>query len=181
MNLDSSSGQVSGPIVLVGLMAAGKSTVGRILAAACGLEFVDLDHEIERKAGRSIAELFATSGESTFRELEAAASLDLAPRSEVVVAVGGGWMTNPTARKAWPDVRIVWLTVSPAEAARRIGSNPASRPLLKGKNTQQVLERMLAQRLPAYTGAAYTVDTDGSGAEEIAAEIARLVGLRFCP
>ncbi len=169
----------SGPVVLVGLMAAGKTTVGRMLAAGCGLQFVDLDHEIERRAGMSAADLFACRGESAFRDLEAAASLDLTPGADIVVAVGGGWMANPAARRAWPGAITVWLTVSPAMAALRIGPDIASRPLLEGEGTQCKLERLLTQRLPAYTEATYTVDTDGPGAEEVAAEIARLVGLKY--
>jgi len=172
-------GPVDGPIVLVGLMAAGKTTVGRMLANGCGLYFVDLDREIERRAGMSVAELFASKGESAFRELEAATSLDLAPGSDTVVAVGGGWMSNSTARQAWPDARIVWLVVSPVVAALRASSQPTSRPLLEGVDLQRELERLLAQRLPAYAEATYTVDTDGSGVEEIVAEIAHLVGLSY--
>ncbi|TFG64833.1 MAG: shikimate kinase [Gemmatimonadales bacterium] len=179
MTGESRSGPARGPVVLVGLMAAGKTTVGRILATGCGLSFVDLDHEIERRAGMSVTELFASQGESAFRDLETAASLELAPRSDVVVAVGGGWMANSTARKAWPDARIVWLIVSPAAAALRVGSNPELRPLLEDADMHRVLERLLAQRLPAYAEATYTVDTENSGAGEVAAEIAHLLGLRF--
>ncbi len=173
------SGPTGSPIVLVGLMAAGKTTVGRMLAAGCGLQFIDLDHELELESGMSATELFACKGESAFRDLEASVSLDLAPRSDVVVAVGGGWMDNSTARQAWPEARIVWLAVSPAVAALRIGSQTASRPLLEGVDVQPVLERLLALRLPAYAEATYTVDTDLLGAEKTAAEIARLLGLRF--
>ncbi len=169
----------SGPVVLVGLMAAGKTTVGRILAAGCGLRFIDLDDEMERRTGMSPADLFACRGESAFRDFEAAASLDLMPGADTVVAVGGGWMANRPARRAWPGAITVWLTVSPAVAALRIGPRTASRPLLEGEETQCVLERLLTQRLPAYTESTYTVDTDDQGAEEVAAEIARLVGLKF--
>jgi shikimate kinase len=170
MTGDARSGPAGGPIILVGLMAAGKTTVGRILADRCNLMFIDLDHEIE---------LFASQGESAFRDLEASVSHELADRSDVVVAVGGGWMVNKTARQAWPEARIIWLVVSPLVAALRINSHTASRPLLKGKDTQVALERLLARRLPAYAEALYTVDTDGSSADDVAAEIAGLVGLRF--
>ncbi len=118
--------------MLVGLMAAGKTTVGRILAAACGMRFIDLDQEIERRAGMSTAELFARQGEPAFRDIEAVVSHELAPGSDVVVAAGGGWMVNSSARQAWPQARIVWLAVSPSEAALRIGSQTTTRPLLEG-------------------------------------------------
>jgi len=179
MTGDARSGPAGGPIILVGLMAAGKTTVGRILADRCNLIFIDLDDEIELQAGMSVAELFASQGESAFRDLEASVSHELADRSDVVVAAGGGWMVNKTARQAWPEARIIWLVVSPLVAALRINSHTASRPLLKGKDTQVALERLLARRLPAYAEALYTVDTDGSSADDVAAEIAGLVGLRF--
>lgn len=172
-------GPTGGPIVLVGLMAAGKTTVGRILANRCGLMFIDLDHEIELQAGMSVADLFARHGESAFRDFEASVSHDLANRLDVVVAVGGGWMVNPEARQALPEATIIWLVVTPSVAALRIGSKTASRPLLEGKDTRVALERLLARRLPAYAEALYTVDTDGSSADDVAAEIARLVGLQF--
>lgn len=169
------------PIVLVGMMAAGKTTAGRQLAADFGLPFVDLDREIERRAGMSVSELFSRHGELTFRELEAAVSQDLAPGHDTVVAVGGGWMANPAAREAWPGARTVWLRVSPAEAARRVGMGTGSRPLLDGEDTRSVLERLSAQRLPAYGEATYTVDTEGRRVDEVASEIARLVGLVQAP
>ena len=165
------------PIVLVGLMGAGKTTVGRQLAADFGVEFVDLDEEIERRAGMSVAELFGRHGELAFRELEASASHDLAPGPRTVVAVGGGWMANPIARGAWPAAVTVWLMVSPEEASRRMKSRTGCRPLLDGADTRSVLERLLAQRLPAYGQATYTVDTNRLRADQVAAEVARLVGL----
>ncbi len=168
---------MTGPIVLVGLMAAGKTSVGRRLAADLALRYVDLDAEIERRAGMSVDELFSRHGELAFRELEARVSEDLMPGSDAVVAVGGGWMANPAARGAWPTARTVWLTVSPEEAARRVGSETGSRPLLDGENTRSVLARLSAQRLPAYGEATYTVDTDGRPIDEVATEVARLLGL----
>jgi len=177
MTVGQSSTLGDGPIVLVGLMAAGKTSVGQRLAADFTLRFVDLDTEIERRAGMSVPELFSRHGELAFRELEARVSEELMPGSDAVVAVGGGWMANPAARGAWPTARTVWLAVSPAEAARRIGSSAGSRPLLNDEDTRSVLARLLAQRLPAYGEATYTVDTEGRRIDEVATEVARLVRL----
>lgn len=177
MTAEQSSAPGDGPIVLVGLMAAGKTSVGRRLAADFGLRFVDLDTEIERRVGMSVSELFSRHGELAFRELEARVSQDVRPGSDAVVAVGGGWMANAAARGAWPTARTVWLVVSPGEAARRVGSETGSRPLLDGEDTRSVLARLSAQRLPAYGEATYTVDTDGRRIDEVASQVARLVGL----
>ena len=88
-------------------------------------------------------------------------------------------MVNLEARQALPEATIIWLVVTPSVAALRISSQTASRPLLEGKDTRVALERLLARRLPAYAEALYTVDTDGSSADDVAAEIARLVGHQF--
>lgn len=174
------------PLVLVGLMGAGKSTVGRRLAELCGRAFVDLDEEIVRLAGRRIDELFDEVGEAGFRSLEARATRELASRRAaapggeapgLVVAAGGGWMANPAARAALPDAETVWLKVGPAEAARRLSLDDATRPLLDGYDPACRLQDLLAGRLPAYGEATYTVDTAGRGAEAVARAVAATAGL----
>jgi shikimate kinase len=168
--------------VLVGLMGAGKSSVGRRLAALCGREFVDLDEEIRRVAGRGIGELFAERGEAGFRAREAAATLALAARirdsrSRLVIAAGGGWMANREARTALPDAETVWLKVDPVEAARRLAGSDATRPLLDGYDPADRLTKLLAERLPAYGQATYTVDTNGRDAGTVARELAAVAGI----
>ncbi len=168
---------MSRPVVLVGLMGAGKSTTGRCLAKLRGCPFVDLDEEIARRAGRTIPELFDEMGETGFRRLEVRATRELARRasgdrgSGIVVAAGGGWMANRAARVALPGAITVWLKVTAAEASRRIAREPARRPLLAGSNREAVLERLLTERLPAYGEATYTVDTMDRTPEEIARTI----------
>jgi len=167
----------AGPIVLVGLMGAGKSTAGRHLARLLGRQFVDLDERIARRAGRSISELFAVAGEAAFRELEVGETLEIGAdirgsSGAVVVAAGGGWMANREARAALPDATIVWLKVAPAEAARRIGRSGAERPLLTGEDSVARLAGLLDERLPAYREATYTVDTSGLDPTMVARRIA---------
>lgn len=156
---------MSAPVVLVGLMGAGKTTAGRQLARLLGCRFVDLDDEIVRRAGRSIEDLFDREGEARFRELEAevtaalAAGLASGRETGLVVAAGGGWMANAAARAALPGAITVWLKVTAAEASRRVDRETTRRPLLSGADPELVLEALLAERLPAYGEATYTVDT----------------------
>jgi shikimate kinase len=163
--------------VLVGLMGAGKSTVGRKLAEMAGLPFVDLDEEITTRTGRSIADVFHADGESEFRRLEAEATAALNPGDEgLIVAAGGGWMANRAARTALRDAVIVWLKVSPELAARRVSGAAGGRPLLTGLSATDRLRTILAERLPAYGEAMYTVDTEGRTPAEVVSEVAARVG-----
>lgn len=179
------AGHATTPLVLVGLMGAGKSTVGRRLAALSGRAFVDLDEEIVGSTGCHIDALFAELGEAGFRSLEAGATRDLAAKWHqggdeapgLVVAAGGGWMSNLEARAALPEARTVWLKVGPEEAARRLSLDDATRPLLAGYDPARRLEDLLAERLPAYGEATYTVDTTGRGTEVVAREVAATADL----
>lgn len=162
-------------------MGAGKSTVGRHLAALCGLRFVDLDEEISRRVGRPIREVFAEMGEPGFRDLEVRATRDIATVAaespDIVVAAGGGWMANQPARAALPTATTVWLSVAPAEAARRLAPETAGRPLLAAVDPGVRLAALLAERLPAYREATYTVDTMQRTPDDVAREIAAVTGL----
>ena len=170
-----------GPLVLVGLMGAGKSAAGRRVAALCDLRFVDLDEEICRRAGRSVPELFAEVGETGFRELEARATREIAAFAaespDIVVAAGGGWMANGPARTALPAATTVWLRVAPAEAARRLASERTERPLLVGVDPAVRLVALLDERLPVYREATYTVDTMHRTPDDVAREVAAVTGL----
>jgi shikimate kinase len=161
-------------VVLVGLMGSGKSTVGRLVAERWGCPFVDLDREIERLSGLSIAEIFRTEGEAGFRRREAAATLGLLPNPPLVIAVGGGWMACPELRGAWPGAVRVWLRVPPAEAARRLAGADSDRPLLAEGAAEERLASLLAARLPAYGLADYTVDASDRTPEEVARVVAGL-------
>jgi shikimate kinase len=158
------------PIALIGLMGAGKSAVARELGERLGTAVADLDEVIESEYGFSVAELFARSGEAWFRARESEV-LDQALRAGVgVVACGGGVVLDPQRRDALRrHCRVVWLEVSPAEAARRIGPTAVSRPLLAGSVPRDALERVLAERAPLYADAAdWRVATDGRTPAEVA-------------
>ena len=167
-------------VVLVGFMAAGKTSVGAALARRLEWRFVDVDAEVERTAGASIPEIFRREGEAAFRRLEAAATEDALRSDEVVVASGGGWPSNPFAD--WPELPSgtvsVWLRVDGREAVRRARAQGlVERPLLAGGDPEAAVEELLADRDAAYRRAAIHVDTGGRGPEEIAARLARAMRL----
>ncbi len=129
-------------IVLIGMPGSGKSTTGRALAAALGRDFVDLDEELVRRAGRSIPEIFAADGEAVFRRMESEVVADVCRRSGLVIATGGGVVTQP--RNRYPlrqNSRVVFLRQPDLSALPTEG-----RPLSQSGS----LSEMAAKRLPLY-------------------------------
>lgn len=138
-------------IVLVGMPASGKSTIGAQLAAELGWPFVDVDAMIEAESGRLIREIFADEGEARFRELEVDATLRALSRS-AVVALGGGAVTSPVIRSALGGHEVVWLDVSVPVATRRAGMSQL-RPLLLG-DVRERMQKLAAERFPLYEAVA---------------------------
>lgn len=162
---------------LVGLSAAGKSTVGPLLAERLGYEFEDIDATIEAREGRSIADIFRAEGEAAFRRLEARVSDELAGRSGLVVATGGGWMARRDIETSAPGRVRVWLRVSPDEAEARNSSSPGTRPLLADDGLA-ALRRLLDRREAAYREAEVAVDTDGRSPAQVVEEVLERLGRR---
>lgn len=157
-------------IVLVGAPGAGKTTVGTELAARLGEPFVDVDERIEQVVGKPITEIFTDEGEEHFRAMEEAASLELLDEGGVL-ALGGGAVLNPRIRAALAGHDVIWLEVSAAVAARRVGLNTA-RPLLLGNIRGRLIEQ-LRQRIPFYQEVAGTrIDTDQREPDDLVAELA---------
>lgn len=155
-------------VVLLGMMAAGKSAVGRALAARLGWRHVDLDREVERAAGRSVAAIFAAEGEPAFRAREAAATAALAGAERLVLSPGGGWVTLPGVLESLgPGTLSVWLQVEPEEAVRRAAAAPGERPLLSGRDPLAAVRRLLAEREPLYARADLALPTGGRSVDEI--------------
>lgn len=161
--------------MLIGFMGAGKSTLGRRLAAQSGGDFVDLDEVIEQRSGCSVAELFASEGESGFRARELAALRDLAARRPrpAVVAVGGGIVETPGAAPLLRELgTIVWLAADPHVCVARLGAARATRPLLAPGNAWQ---RRWEVRAPLYRAlAAAVVSTHPEGIETSLEQLAGL-------
>jgi shikimate kinase len=164
---------VTRQLVLVGLPGAGKSAVGRALADRLGWQFVDLDTEIEREAGCSVAELFATVGEPGFRQLERTMTERYRVTGETVISTGGGWMAQPGLPALLrPTSRIIHLIVSPEEAVRRMALGRLARPLLaEAVDPVAAVQALAQQRAAAYATADRAVETDGQTIDEVVAVI----------
>ena len=159
-------------IVLLGMMAAGKTAVGAALADRLGWRHVDLDREVERAAGRSVAALFAAEGEAAFRAMEARATRVLAGEAGLVLSPGGGWITTAGLLEALgPGTFSVWLRVAPEEAVRRAAATPGERPLLAGPDPLGAVRRLLAEREPLYARADLALRTDRRTVDDLAETI----------
>jgi shikimate kinase len=158
-------------VVLIGLMGAGKTTVGRRLAAAMERPFADADHEIERAAGRSVAEIFDDFGEAAFRDGERRVIARLLDEEPMVLALGGGAFVDPKTRALVKEKAIsVWLQADVAILAARVARRD-TRPLLRGGDPQEILERLLAVRRPAYAEADIHIDASAGTHQATAGSI----------
>lgn len=149
--------------MLVGLMGAGKTSVGRRLASKLGIPFVDADQEIEDAAGCSIEDFFELYGEPAFREGEERVIRRLLDGGPQVLATGGGAFMNESIREAIAEYGVsVWLRADLDILEKRTGRR-GGRPLLKGKNPRAVLKKLMDQRYPIYNEADIVVDTGPEG------------------
>lgn len=154
-------------IVLIGLMGAGKSTVGRMLAEKFGLSFVDTDELIEQEAKISISKIFSLYGEIYFRELESQVIKRVSVQDSQVISTGGGVVENSeNIVNLKRNGIVIYLKASPLELYRRIKQDE-SRPLLKSENPLKTLEELLEKREPYYNQADYKIDTSFLSMEEI--------------
>jgi shikimate kinase len=161
------SGTTGPRVVLVGPMGAGKSTVGRLLAARWEVPFRDTDDDVEHAEGRTISDIFVESGEETFRALERAAVTRALVDHAGVLAVGGGAVMSEETRTSLAGHRVVFLRVGLTAAAERVGLG-VSRPLLLG-NVRGTMKALLDERTPVYESvASVVVETDGRTPDEVA-------------
>jgi shikimate kinase len=164
-------------LVLVGYRGTGKSTVGRLLAGTMSRQFVDVDLEIEARSGRSIAAIFAQSGEPVFRDWEERTMAELFERyPDAVVATGGGSVMREGNRSRIRAFgHIVWLTASADELARRLAADErgeASRPALTSRGMIEEIADVLRERSAIYEGLAdLVVETGGKSPGEVAVAI----------
>ncbi len=160
---------------LIGMMGAGKSTIGHLVARATQLPFVDLDHVIEAAAAMSVSDVFASFGEPGFRERESAALREVAAGAPSVVATGGGVVlaADNVARMRACGL-VVWLeaTVPTLVGRTEVG---ADRPLLVDTNIEERLADLLRSRAGAYSSAAHArISNDDKDPDEVAVEVSRL-------
>lgn len=144
-------------VVLVGMMGAGKSSIGRKLAQTLGIPFVDADAEIEAAAGMTIPDIFSGHGEAYFRAGEARVIVRLLDGGPQVLATGGGAFMREETRAAIREKGIsIWLKADYEVLARRI-KRRSDRPMLKTANPAATLRALIAERYPVYAGADITV------------------------
>lgn len=147
-------------VALVGMMGAGKSTIGAALARRLALPFADSDEEIERRAGVGIARLFEERGEAWFRERERIVTADLLAGPPLVLATGGGAMTDPGTRRLLLDRAItIWLDAEPSVLAARLAGG-GGRPLLRDGDPVETLTRLNSERRRDYRRARIHIPTD---------------------
>lgn len=162
-------------VILIGAPGSGKTTVGRALARELGVEFVDTDAEIEKLAGMSIADIFIERGEAAFRALETEALRSALSEASGVLSLGGGVILRSENRELLMGQPVVWLEVTLADAADRVGL-ATSRPVLVG-NVRGKLMELLQERTPLYAEVArHRVSTHMKKPSEIAVEVRDLLG-----
>jgi shikimate kinase len=166
-------------LALVGLMGAGKSTVGRLVAPALGLPFVDVDVAIAARTGSDVRELWRTGGERAYRPLERAVVLDaLAPTTPTVLAVPAGAIDDAEAAAALdrPHVAVVYLWTDPSVLAARVVAQGQPRPLL-GSDPERVLAAQAGHRDARYRAIADLVVEEGDDPPELIAAAVLAAGL----
>ncbi|WP_375207149.1 shikimate kinase [Hyphococcus sp.] len=147
------------PVVLVGMMGVGKTTVGRRLAPRLDLPFFDADQEIEKAAGMSVSDLFAAHGEQSFREGEARVIKRLLEGPPHVLATGGGAVTNPETRALIADLAVsIWIKAD-VETILKRATRRNTRPLLQNDDPRETLIRLMREREPFYAAADIHIDS----------------------
>jgi len=163
------------PIVLVGMMGAGKTTVGRRLAAKLGRHFVDSDEEIEKAAGMTIEDIFATRGEAEFRTGEVRVIARLLKDRDLVLGTGGGAFMNEETRALVKSAAIsVWIKADFELLFQRV-QRRSNRPLLKTANPRQTLHDLIEKRYPTYAEADVTVVSTDVPQDQVATEVIEAV------
>ncbi|MDE6692253.1 MAG: shikimate kinase [Muribaculaceae bacterium] len=152
------------PVFLIGFMCSGKTTLGRALGIRLGVDFYDLDHEIEREAGMSVREIFDRYGETGFRRLESLALERIATLGDCIVACGGGTPCRPGAMEMMNSAGLtVRLVPEPRRHVRRLMSGRHKRPLIasidNAKEMKDFLDFTEAKREPHYSKAQYRFDS----------------------
>lgn len=166
-NNDDSAARLDRSVVLIGLMGAGKTSIGRILAERLGLPFVDADAEIERAAGATIEEIFARDGEAVFRSGERRVIDRLLAGPPAIIATGGGAFMDASTRATVRERGIsVWLKANLETLVKRTARR-GGRPLLAQGDPREVLARLMAQRYRIYGEADVTVETGEEPAESV--------------
>jgi shikimate kinase len=159
-------------LVLVGLPGAGKSTVGALLGQQLRRTFLDFDLEIERREGMPVAQIFGERGEAGFRQLERTLTEELISFGNMVLAPGGGWVSDPAVvALIRPPAMMVYLRTRPETALKRLGASGGGRPLLIGPDPLAELRSLLEARKAAYLTADLEIGTETLTPQQVTDEI----------
>ena len=157
-------------LVFVGAPGSGKTTIGKQLAEKLGVEFIDVDNEIEMDEKTTISDIFVKKGEAYFRQLERTKISELLNSFNGVLSLGGGSVLDETTRQALAIAPVVWLKVSSGDASSRVGLG-LSRPVLMG-NVRSTLVKLLEERTPLYEEVAdWEIETSGKSIEDVVQEV----------
>ncbi len=157
-------------LVFVGAPGSGKTTIGKQVAEKLGVEFIDVDNEIEMDEKTTISDIFVKKGEAYFRQLERTKISELLNSFNGVLSLGGGSVLDETTRQALAIAPVVWLKVSSGDASSRVGLG-LSRPVLMG-NVRSTLVKLLEERTPLYEEVAdWEIETSGKSIEDVVQEV----------
>ena len=162
-------------LYLVGMMGSGKTSTGRPLAERLGYGFVDADAVIEQAAGCSIPDIFDRDGEAGFRSLESQVLSAISQRHSLVVATGGGVVTQPENWGMLHSGIVIWLDVVPDQLLQRLKADSTVRPLLQTDDPEGALNALLNERQPLYAEADLTVVINNETPETVADGILQLL------
>ena len=167
-------------ILLIGFMGAGKTSVGRVVAATLGWRFLDFDDIIEAEMAASASEIFAVHGEPYFRDLEDRVAQRLLLEEGVVLGSGGGWAAVPGRLTELPEgTETFWLRVSAEKALERVASQPSQRPLLDDPDPLSRASDLLSERSDLYRQAKWAVDTERSTLEDVSTQILEILAAEY--
>ena len=167
-------------VVLVGIMGAGKTTVGKILADRIGMQFIDADQEIERAAGCTITDIFERYGEEEFRRGEERVISRILAGDPCVLATGGGaFMSQATRLLIKKTATSVWLRVSFEVLAKRLAKRH-DRPLLQTHDPQQTLKTLIKKRYPVYNHADLVVNAGDDGVDITVSKVVECLSDYYC-
>lgn len=167
--------------ILVGPPGAGKSTIGRRLANALGVELFDTDAAIERETGRTISDIFATDGEEHFREIEERVVREAVIHQRGIVSLGGGSVLSKNTRQLLRGHTVIYLEISEAEGVLRTGTSNA-RPLLAGTDPKAKYRELMRRRRPLYREVAtIRIRTDRRSPGRVVAQILGKLGVKTLP
>lgn len=171
-------GRIDRPIAMVGMMGAGKSRIGRLLAQTLELPFYDTDSDIESAAGCSVAEIFSRFGEKVFREAEVKTMRRLLDAGPCVIATGGGTLMNEgMAERVRGKALSLWLRADPQVILARV--DPASRPLLAGGDPAAIVQDLMEKRAAVYARADLVVDVHDVPVEQTLYDVLEKIHARL--